>query len=167
MNTDNIILIGMPGCGKSTVGVVLAKALQYDFTDTDIVIQRKQNKRLHEIIAEVGDSGFRKLENEITSQMTAHHQVIATGGSVIYGRDAMENLKKLGTVVYLQLSFEDIEERLGDFSTRGITMLPGQTLHDLYNERIPMYEQYADLTIDCSEKRIRHIVLELREKMGL
>ena len=154
----NIILIGMPGCGKSTVGVVLAKAANMDFIDSDLVIQRKMGAKLSALIDAHGDEGFRAIENRINAELEAEHSVIATGGSVIYGEDAMRHLKEIGTVVYLKLSCEAIADRLGDLHARGVTIKPGWTLRDLYNERCPMYEKWADVVVDCEQLRLREVV---------
>lgn len=161
---NNIILIGMPGCGKSTVGVVLAKAANMDFIDSDLVIQKEMNKKLSQIIDESGDAAFREIENRINAHLTAENSVIATGGSVIYGEDAMRHLKAIGTVVYLKLSYEAIEERLGDLRARGVTIRPGWTLRDLYNERVPLYEKWADMTVDCEQLKLREVVQLLCER---
>lgn len=158
MKKDNIILIGMPGAGKSTVGVVLAKKLGYAFVDSDLVIQSREGKLLHEIIEEQGIEGFWAVEEEANASIDVHRTVIATGGSVIYGRRAMEHLKQIGVVVYLKLSCAAIADRLGDLSERGVTLKEGQGLAELYAERVPMYEQYADVTMDCEELSIREIV---------
>ena len=155
---NNIILIGMPGCGKSTVGVVLAKAANLDFIDSDLVIQKEMGCKLSQIIDEHGDNGFRAIENRINAELAADNSVIATGGSVVYGEDAMRHLKAIGTVVYLKLSYETIEDRLGDLHARGVTIQPGWTLHDLYNERIPLYEKWADVTVDCENMKLREVV---------
>lgn len=163
----NIILIGMPGCGKSTVGVVLAKALGMDYVDTDLIIQRSRNMRLHQIIEQLGDEGFRVLENEVLSSIDTDNHVIATGGSAIYGTEAMEHLRAIGTVVYIRLEYEQIEERLGDLHARGVSMKPGQTLRDLYDERTPLYEKWADVTIPCDGLRLREVVAEIRAKLNL
>lgn len=157
----NIVLIGMPGVGKSTVGVVLAKHAGLKFVDSDLVIQERTGRLLHEIITQEGDAGFRQLENRINASLQAKHSVIATGGSVIYGREAMRHLKEIGTVVYLKLSYESIADRLGDLKERGVTLKKGQTLAQLYDERIPFYERYADVTVDCESKTIREIVAEI------
>lgn len=164
---DNIVLIGMPGCGKSTVGVVLAKALSMEFVDSDIVIQRTMGKRLSELLDEYGTEGFRDIENRVNAGLDVHRTVIATGGSVIYGPEAMAHLRDIGVVVYLRLSYPAIEERLGDLHARGVSIKPGQTLHDLYDERTPLYEQYAHVTIECDGLRLREVVATLREKLGL
>lgn len=158
MGQDNIVLIGMPGAGKSTVGVVLAKRIGYRFVDSDLVIQEKYGKLLHELIEEHGVEGFWKIENEVNASLELQRSVIATGGSVIYGREAMEHLRRVGTVVYLKLPLEEVVERLGDLNARGVTLRPGQTLEDLYEERVPLYEKYAHKVIDCQGKQIREIV---------
>ncbi|MDO4299881.1 MAG: shikimate kinase [Clostridia bacterium] len=162
---NNVILIGMPGAGKSTVGVVLAKSLGYRFIDSDLVIQEKEGKLLQEIISEAGDDGFRDIENKVNVSIDVIRAVIATGGSAVYGREAMEHFKKIGTVVYLKHSYEEIAHRLGDLNKRGVTIKEGQTLRDLYNERIPLYEKYADVEVDCTKKQIRDIVNEIKVRM--
>jgi len=160
----NIVLIGMPGAGKSTVGVVLAKSLGYGFLDSDLLIQRKYKKLLHELIEERGIEGFWQVEDEVNASIETDNTVIATGGSVIYGKTAMEHLKQTGTVIYLKLSCKELAVRLGDLNERGVTLKQGQDLEGLYKERIPYYEKYADLTIDCGGKMIRDIVQEIRLK---
>lgn len=164
---ENIILIGMPGVGKSTVGVVLAKNIGYRFVDSDLVIQEQTGKLLHEIITEKGLDGFIQVENDVNAGLQVSKSVVATGGSVIYGPEAMAHLKEIGTVVYLKLSCEGITRRLGDLKKRGVALKDGQTLESLYAERIPLYEKYADLTVNCGGKRIRTIVAELTRKLGL
>lgn len=158
MLTTNIVLIGMPGAGKSTVGVVLAKRLGYGFTDSDLVIQDRYGKLLHELIEEHGVQGFWKIENEVNASLELQRNVIATGGSVIYGREAMEHLRRIGVVVYLKLPYDEIAERLGDLNARGVTLLPGQELKDLYAERTPLYEKYAHVTVDCEDLSLREVV---------
>lgn len=155
----------MPGAGKSTVGVVLAKRLGYRFIDSDLVIQEKYGKLLHELIEENGVEGFWQIENDINASLKTDKSVIATGGSVIYGRSAMEHLRKIGTVVYLQLSCQEIADRLGDLNARGVTLKPGQTLEDLYAERIPLYEKYAHVTVSCDGRMLRQVVMDIIERM--
>ena len=145
---ENIILIGMPGVGKSTIGVVLAKVLGYQFIDADLVIQEKEGKLLHEIIAEAGTDGFLEIEGRINSQITATHAIIATGGSVVYEQNAMEHFKEIGKIVYLHVSYPILEQRLSDIKGRGVVLKDGQDLKALYEERTPLYEKYADIVID-------------------
>ena len=154
----NIILIGMPGAGKSTVGVVLAKKLGYAFVDADLVIQSREGKLLHEIISERGVEGFWRVEESVGESIEAHRTVIATGGSAVYGPKAMEHYKQIGTVVYLSLPLAGIRERLGDLDERGVTLREGQDLDSLYAERLPLYEKYADITVACEGLEIREIV---------
>ena len=144
---SNIVLIGMPGVGKSTVGVILAKVLGYQFLDADLLIQEQEGKLLKDIIAEVGTEGFIQVEDRVNASICCTKTIIATGGSVIYGQEAMEHLKEIGTVVYLQVSFESLEKRLSDIKGRGVVLKDGQTLYDLFMERTPLYEKYADLRI--------------------
>lgn len=145
---NNIVLIGMPGVGKSTLGVVLAKELGYQFVDADLLIQERENRLLKEIIAEDGVDGFLKIENDVNASISADKTVIATGGSVIYGKEAMEHLKEIGTVVYLKLDYDTLDSRLGNLKGRGVVLKDCQTLKDLYDERIPLYEKYADVIVD-------------------
>lgn len=144
---DNIIFIGMPAAGKSTVGVVAAKRLGYGFLDTDLLIQEKEGKLLHEIIRERGTDGFLEVEDRINAQVDVRRCIISPGGSVVYCKNAMEHYKKIGTVVYLKASFETIEERIGDPRARGVALREDQTLRDLYEERRGLFEKYADITI--------------------
>ena len=148
MKKSNVILIGMPGVGKSTVGVVLAKLLGYHFIDTDLVIQEKEGRLLKEIIADEGNTGFLKIEEKVNAELEAEHCVIAPGGSVVYGENAMRHFKEIGTVVYLKASYEMINERLSNLEGRGVVLKNGQTLKDLYDERCVLYEKYADVVID-------------------
>lgn len=161
----SITLIGMPSAGKSTVGVLLAKRLGYSFLDVDIVIQEKTGKLLKEIIKEQGLSGFMEVENRINAEVDAERTVIAPGGSVIYGKEAMENLKALGLVVYLKISYGELERRLGDVVDRGVVLKEGMTLRDLYQERCAYFEAYADVTIDEEGKSLGEVVDELRAEM--
>ncbi|CBK73754.1 Shikimate kinase [Butyrivibrio fibrisolvens 16/4] len=145
---NNIVLIGMPGVGKSTLGVVLAKELGYEFVDADLLIQKREKRLLKEIIADEGVDGFLKIENDVNAEIQADKTVIATGGSVIYGAKAMEHLKEIGTVVYLKLDYETLDSRLGSLKGRGVVLKDGQNLKSLYDERIPLYEKYADIVVD-------------------
>lgn len=154
----NIVLVGMPGCGKSTVGVLLAKRLGLDFMDTDVVLQAREGDRLQKMIDEMGVDAFLKKEEEAILSISCDRTVIATGGSVIYGRDGMRHLRENGVVVYISLPFEEIERRLSNLATRGVTLRPGQTLRDLYNERVPLYEAQADIVILPKNKNIEQTV---------
>ena len=150
--TPHIILIGMPACGKSTVGVLAAKTLGYRFVDSDLIIQERTGKKLHRIISEVGREGFLAIEEAVNLTLgnDAAPSVIATGGSAVYSEAAMAHFKSVGKVVYLRLSFETVERRLGNFTHRGVVMPEGYTLRDLYDERCALYERYADVVIDES-----------------
>ena len=165
-NKENIVLVGMPGAGKSTVGVVLAKKCGYRFLDSDLVIQECKGKLLHELISEHGVDGFLTIEEEVNASIETSRSVIATGGSAIYGRKAMEHFKEIGIIVYLQLPYEEIAGRLGNLEQRGVTLREGQSLWDLYQERIPYYEKYADLTIACQGKELRNVVDEIYKKLA-
>lgn len=162
---SNITLIGMPASGKSTVGVLLAKRLGYSFVDVDIVIQEKEGRLLKEIIAAEGTDGFLQVEDRVNRELDVRRSVIAPGGSVIYGQQAMEHLKEISTVVYLKLSYEEVARRLGDLTDRGVALKDGMTLLDLYQERVPLYEKYADITVDESGKTAGQTVDELRVMM--
>ena len=156
----------MPGAGKSTVGVVLAKHLGYTFLDSDLVIQQKYGRLLHELISEHGVEGFWKIENDVNAGLTCDRTVIATGGSAIYGKEAMEHLRSMGTVVYLRLTLEQIAERLGDLTERGVTLREGQDLKALYEERTPFYEKYAHVIIDCDGQQVRELVARIAQQVG-
>lgn len=155
---DNIVLIGMPSCGKSTIGVVLAKVLGYQFVDSDLVIQERTGLLLQEIIESRGLDGFNQIENEINASLNCHKSVIATGGSVIYGENAMLHLKAIGTVVYIELPLEELIERIGDLTERGVSIRVGQSFKDLYEERKPLYEKYADITVHAKHLSIKDVV---------
>lgn len=144
--------------------MVLAKVLGYQFVDADLVIQEKEGKLLCEIIEEVGADGFIEVENRINSQIKAHHAIIATGGSVVYGREAMEHLRQIGTVIYLKLPYEELNRRLRDIKGRGVVLKDGQTLRDLYEERVPLYEKYADITVDEHQLTVEETIEKI---MGL
>ena len=165
----NIVLIGMPGAGKSTVGVVLAKNMGMSFMDSDLVIQEQEGRLLCEIIEEVGTDGFIEVENRVNAGLMVEHSIIATGGSVVYGAEAMEHLKKIGTVIYLKLPYEELRVRLHDIKGRGVVLREGQTFLDLYKERVPLYEKYADLTVDesgCSVEQTVEKILGLKEQFS-
>lgn len=143
----NIVLIGMPAVGKSTVGVVVAKRLGYEFVDTDLLIQKQEKRLLKEIIAQEGNDGFLAIENQVNRDLDVENAVIAPGGSIVYCEEAMEHYKKTGTVVYLKVSYETIDRRIQNANSRGVVLKEGQTLKDLYEERVCLFEKYADYTI--------------------
>ena len=159
-NMENIILIGMPSCGKSTVGVLLAKHLGYRFLDSDLLIQEQTGMRLHELIATHGTEGFLRIENEVNSSIDVSSTVISTGGSAVYGAEAMEHLKSIGRVVYLAIDFETLFRRLGDYSHRGVVLRGGCTLREMYDERVPLYEKYADVTVPVAKEELFGQTLE-------
>ena len=165
MEKNNIVLIGMPGVGKSTIGVILAKVLGYKFLDTDLVIQEREQKLLSEIIAECGVDGFIEIENKINSEINVEKSVIATGGSVVYGEDAMNNLKDIGTVIYLKQDFNHINERVQNIQGRGVVLRNNQTFKDLYNERVVLYEKYADITIDEGNMDVEETLKAIMTKL--
>jgi shikimate kinase len=157
----NIILIGMPSAGKSTVGVILAKTLGMNFIDTDITIQEKSKRLLQEIIDTDGPDAFKTIEEETILSLHSHHTVIATGGSAVFSKRAMEHLTQYGVVVYLKISFDEMEKRLRNITTRGIVLSRGETLYEMYNERVPLYEKYAGITIDCEKEDFEMIVKKI------
>lgn len=146
----NITLIGMPGAGKSTIGVILAKSLLCDFADTDLIIQKKTGKSLCDLLSERGTEGFLQLESDIICQQSFESSVIATGGSAVYGKEAMRLLKEISTVIFLKVDVSELEKRLSNIKTRGVAMKQGTTISELYAERLPLYEKYADITLDCT-----------------
>ncbi len=162
---NNVILIGMPGAGKSTVGVVLAKNMGYHFIDSDLVIQEKTGKLLSEIIEEEGLDGFKNIEDEINAGIEAENTVISTGGSVVYCEKAMEHFSKIGKIVYLDVSFESLKKRLGDLNKRGVAIKAGCTLQDLYDERKPLYEKYADIQIHVGKKNIPQTIKAIKKAL--
>ena len=165
MFEKNITFIGMPGAGKSTVGVVVAKMLCKTFIDADLLIQNREGKRLSKIIEEIGNEGFLKLENDVLCGINVHNAVISTGGSAIFGKKAMEHLKKVSTVVYIRVPFEVLEKRLGSLKRRGVVLEEGQTLKDVYDVRIPLYEKYADIIVDSDNGTdIQEIALKIVEQ---
>ena len=160
----NIILIGMPASGKSTVGVILAKLLGFDFIDTDLLIQRREHQRLSEIISTRGLTAFLAAEEAACLSLKASHSVIATGGSVVYSEAAMAHLKSMGTVVCLAVDFEELEGRLHDIQRRGVALRPGQTLEELYVERVLLYQKYADITVEEGTGGLEETVKAVVEK---
>jgi shikimate kinase len=161
MKKDNIILIGMPASGKSTVGVILAKILGYNFVDADIVIQEKEGRKLSEIIETEGIDGFIEVENRLNAGIEAQKTVIATGGSVVYGKEAMDHYKNIGRVVYLKVDMDNLTKRLRDVKQRGVVMRDGQSLISLYNERTVLYDRYADITVDEKDHSMEEVVADI------
>lgn len=158
---NNITLIGMPGAGKSTVGVVLAKMAGYRFLDSDLVIQEQTGKLLHELIEQYGRKGFLELEGKINAGLNVENTVIATGGSVVYEEEAMQHLGEISQIVYIKLSYEELKERLGSLSQRGVVLKDGETLKELYEERTSLYEKYADITVDTQRMEIQEAAKEI------
>lgn len=167
MNKSNIILIGMPGAGKSTVGVLLAKALKKPFIDTDLLIRQRENNFLQDIINNIGTLEFIRVEEEVVLSLNVTDHIIATGGSVIYSDASIQHLKSTGVMVFLNLKLYQLERRLKNISTRGIAMKAGHSVTDLYSERQPLYKKCADIEIDCSHKHIATIVSEIINKTGI
>ena len=165
---NNIILIGMPASGKSTAGVLLAKAVGYGFIDTDLLIQNEERALLCDIISREGTEGFLRVEERVNASLWAERCVIATGGSVVYSERAMAHLKSMGTVVYLRLGLASVEARLKNLFRRGVVMRrAGETVADLYAERVPLYEKYADVTVDCDGLDVESTVRAVAEAAGL
>ncbi len=167
---DNLILIGMPASGKSTCGVLLAKYIGFDYVDVDLIIQRTHGAFLSEIIKERGADGFIEAEQNCILDINCRHSVIATGGSAVYGDKAMAHLKTLGKVVYIEVDYETLEKRLDgkDIFSRGVVMRKrGETLKELYDERIPLYEKHADVTVNCThlnlEQTVNAIIAAVKE----
>ena len=159
---NNIIMIGMPGAGKSTIGVILAKVLNYHFLDSDLVIQERENRLLREIIAQEGLNRFIAIEEEVNASIETEKTVIATGGSVIYGAEAMEHFKRSGTIVYIRLSYEAVLKRVGNPKKRGVVLREGQSFQDLYEERCPLYEKYADVIVDADGLEIGKLMEKIK-----
>lgn len=164
-NKNNIVLIGMPGVGKSIIGVILAKVIGYKFIDTDILIQEKCGDLLSQIIKDNGIDKFIGIENEVNANIKVENTVIATGGSVIYGVEAMKNLKNIGKIVYLKQDFDRINERVSNINGRGVVLKENQTFLDLYNERTSLYEKYADITIEEGDLTIEETLESILNKI--
>lgn len=161
----NIILIGMPGSGKSTIGVVLAKKMGYRFIDSDLLIQEKYNKTLEQLIEEHSDAGFIQIENDVNKAIDTERTVIATGGSVVYGEEAMQHLKQIGLVVYLEVPEEELKKRLGSLKERGVVSNGKTTVEEIFADRRALYEKYADITVPAASELLRHSVEEVYEKI--
>ena len=158
---DNLVLIGMPGVGKSTAGVVAAKLAGYQFLDSDLVIMQRDGRRLREIIEQDGVEGFLSIENRVNASNSAHNTIIATGGSVVFGDGAMYHLSSIGTIVYLRASYETVASRVSDLKGRGVAMKPAQTLREIYEERKDLYEKFAEYIIDVDKQSIEATAKEL------
>lgn len=165
MQKTNIVFIGMPGSGKSTLGKRLAHEMEMPFLDTDEVIMQREERSLHQILEDCGLEGFLQKEETALLQIKVMKHVIATGGSVVYSRPAMEHLQKTGVIIYLKLPVEELLLRLGDMRMRGIAMETGADLHELYRERAPLYETFADFTVDCRDKSKNEILDEIKENV--
>ena len=163
----NVVLIGMPGAGKSTVGVVLAKVLGYEFVDSDIVIQKRENRLLSEIIHDEGLDGFIQIEGDVNEHLNVKRSVIATGGSAVYHEGAMKHFGRTSRIVYIKLSYDTLVTRLGDLKKRGVVLRRGQTLKDLYEERHPLYEKYADIIVDGENTTVEELMAAIKEKLNL
>ena len=167
MIRKSIILIGMPGSGKSTIGVLLAKAVCMNFLDSDLLIQRRERMPLQQIINKRGNEYFSECEEKAILSIRQRGQIIATGGSAVLHPAAMEHLKSLGKIVYLDVAFPELKRRLWNVKTRGIVLSPGQTLEDLFNERKPYYEKYADVTIHAGRLKTEQVVQMIVDQAGL
>lgn len=167
MQTKNIILIGMPGAGKSTVGVILAKRTGFQFIDTDLIIQAQEKSRLQQIIDAQGLQNFRKIEEQMLLKIHAEHSVIATGGSVVYSEKGMKALSNTGSVIYIQVSLPALQKRIADIGQRGLVMSKGQTFKQLYRERTPLYEKFAQLTISGDGLTAEQIAAKIEKEICL
>ena len=163
---ENIILVWMPSCGKSTVGVVLAKTVNKGFVDTDILIQQREGMALQEIINSRGNAYFHQVEEQVLLDFDGEDYVVATGGSAIYFDRAMDHFKEKGKIVYLKVSLDTVLKRLNNIKTRGVTLEKGQTLGDLYNQRIPLYEKHADIVIEADGLTVEEVVERIVEAAG-
>lgn len=163
---ENVVLTGMPSAGKSTIGIILAKVLGYSFIDSDILIQEREQKLLKDIIAKEGIHGFLAIENSVNKGIETSHAVIATGGSAVYGEEAMNHFMENDIVIYIKLSYETIQKRLRNIRQRGVVLRPGQTLLDLYHERCPLYEKYAHIIVEADglnqEELLEKILIQLK-----
>lgn len=166
MKKNNIILIGMPGVGKSTVGVILAKIMGYQFIDADLVIQQQEKRLLKDIIESEGVEGFIEIENQNNALIDGENCIIATGGSVVYGKEAMNHYKEIGIVIYLKVNYDILEDRLRDIKGRGVVFRDGQDLRSLYEERSILYEKYADIIVDEGQYSIEDTVSKVLEAIN-
>ena len=162
---SNITLIGMPGAGKSTVGIILAKNLSFGFIDTDVLIQINQQKSLQQILDESDHLNLRKIEEKEIMKLNIKKHVIATGGSAAYSTNAMSHLLNISKVIFLEVSFEEIMKRIHNFKTRGIAKSKDQTFRDLYDERQSLYKKYAEIIIDCNRSDQEEIAMRIAESI--
>ena len=160
-------MIGMPASGKSTVGVILAKVIGYDFLDTDLLIQKRTGQMLREVIAKKGIEGFLKIENDVLCSIEAERCVIATGGSAVYGEEGMRHLKSIGRVIFLETDFRVLERRLSNIQRRGVVIREDQTLFDLYCEREPLYRKYADIIVEEKQGDAESVIRKIISAAGL
>ncbi|MCP4160410.1 MAG: shikimate kinase [Deltaproteobacteria bacterium] len=158
---DNIILIGMPAAGKSTIGKILAEKMDCTFLDTDHLIENGEGKKLFDIISGSGLKDFCKLEEKYVLSVTGKGKIISTGGSVVYGKKAMAHLSSIGTIIFLSLNLSNLKSRLENLETRGVVISEGKTIDDLFNERTPLYDKYADHIVDCNNKSPLSITSEI------
>ena len=161
----NIILIGMPGAGKSTVGVLLAKRLGYNFIDTDLLLQSQQQCRLQQIIAREGLENFKTIEEQVLIELTTTHSVVATGGSAVYSERAMGRLRKLGQLVFIDIPLEELLCRVNDMDNRGLVIGPNETYENLYKERLPLYQKYAEMTIPGDGMTVEAVAAEIEKSV--
>lgn len=157
----------MPGAGKSTIGVVLAKILGFEFLDTDLLIQKEEGKRLWQIIDESGLQEFLSIEERVNSSISAHHKVIAPGGSVVYSQKTMEHFRQLGTIIYLDVDLDLLEKRIGNFEHRGVVNRQGETLKEIYKERLPLYKKYADIIVHETDDSISLTAAAILNALGI
>ena len=166
MKRSNLILIGMPGAGKSTSGVILAKRLGFHFIDTDLIIQAQEQARLQEIIDRQGLDEFLRIEERMLLGLYAENSVIATGGSVIYSDKGIRTLGRIGYRIYLQVSLEQLQTRIADMGQRGLAMNSQQTFEQLYYDRVPLYQRYADLIISCDDLNAEQVAVRIEQELG-
>ncbi len=163
---SNIVLIGMPGAGKSTVGIILAKMMSLDFIDTDVLIQILEGRSLQDIVDNEGHMALRAIEEKVLLDLDCTKHVIATGGSAVYSEEAMKHLASDGILIFLDADLAALEERVLNFNTRGLAKKPGQTFADLFMERVPLYKKYAVITVECSGLTQEEVCAIIAEKMG-
>lgn len=163
---DSLILIGMPGSGKSTIGIVLAKELVKNFVDTDLLIQEQEGRALQEIINTTGYERLREIEEQVLLTADFSNHVVATGGSVVYSEAGMGRLADYGRIIFLDVPLKELEQRVTNYAARGIAAPPGQTMEDLYAERRALYQHYADITIDCSARPVKELVGDIIYEAG-